>query len=512
MISSFESVFPSPAVLKALRKRSQPGQKIYLVGGVVRDALLEIENRDLDFAVSGDVRRLAKGVAAELGAAFYMLDLDHPTARLVLQNGENSRYILDFAHLRGEDIAEDLAGRDFTINAMAVDIDNLDRIIDPLRGAQDLKDRRLRACSPSAFRDDPVRLLRAVRISLALQLTIDPATIRWMKEASADLATTSNERQRDEFMRILEGQKVDSALRLLDQFGLLGQLVPEVKPLRGLPQPPPHTLDAWEHTLTAVSWLEELLGLLAADYDEARGANLLMGMATMKLGRYREQLSKHFARSLVPGRSLRGIVFLAMLLHDCAKPDTQSIDRRGRLHFYGHELLGAEKAQKRARTLALSNQEVERTVTLVRHHMRIHQIAADQGEASPRFIYRFFRDAGDAGIDLCVLSLADTLATYGVTITPACWERELGICRQLMEAWFERRQQVVDPPRLIGGDELITDLQLEPGPVIGKILAAIREAQAAGEVTTREQAFTLARHLRRGIEREEKTDDAAETS
>lgn len=494
MISSFESVFPSPAVLEALRRRARPGQKIYLVGGVVRDAFLETENRDLDFSVSGDARRLAKEVADDLGAAFYMMGLEHQTARLIIDAGENRQYHLDFARLRGEGIEDDLAARDFTINAMAVDLQNLGRIIDPLRGAQDLKDRRLRACSPRAFRDDPVRLLRAVRFSLALQMNIEDATIRWMKEASSDLALSSVERQRDEFMRILEGHKVDAALRILDRFGLLEQLIPEVRALRGLAQPP-HTHDSWEHTLATVYWLEALLDLLAAEYDENRGANLLLGLASLRLGRFRQQFARHLDQVMVPGRRLRGILFLTALLHDCGKPAAASTDSRGRLHFYDHDALGAEIARQRAKALALSNQEAERVALNIRHHMRIHFMTKEREPAAPRTIYRFFRDTGDAGIDLCLLSLADTLATYGVTINPAHWELELTICRQLMEAWFEQREKLVTPPRLVNGDDLMQQYRLQPGPLIGEILEAIREAQAAGQVSTVRQALDLAQSI-----------------
>ncbi len=512
MISSFESVFPSPEVLEALRRRSQPGQKIYLVGGVVRDALLDKENHDLDFTVNGDARRLAREVADDLGAAFYMMDLEHQTARLVFQAGENRRYHFDFARLRGGDISEDLAGRDFTINAMAVDIQNLDRIIDPLRGAQDLKDNRLRACRPSAFRDDPVRLLRAVRFSLALQLKIDDGTIRWMKEASSDLALSSVERQRDEFMRILEGPKVSSALRILEGFGLLEQLIPEVRALRGLAQPP-HHLDAWEHTLATMSWLETLLNVLAAEYEEDKGSNLLLGMASLKLGRYREQLSRHLEQTTVPGRRLRGILFLTALLHDCGKPSSQTTDSLGKLHFYDHDVRGAEIAYKRAKALALSNQEAEQVALIVRYHMRIHFMTSGKEKVTPRSIYRFFRDTGEAGIDLCLLSLADTLATYGVTIKSARWELELTICRQLLEAWFEQREKRIDPPRLVNGDDLIHQLQLQPGPLIGIILEAVREAQAAGEISTAGQALELARSIiKEKLEQEEKPDDGAQSS
>lgn len=502
MITSFEQVFPSQEVLKALRSRSRADQKIYLVGGVVRDALLGLENHDLDFVVNGDVRRLARAVAKDLGAAFYMMDLEHPTARVIFQGVDDRRCSLDFAALRGEDIREDLAGRDFSINAMAVDIDDLGKIIDPLKGAQDLKDRRLRACSPSAFKDDPVRLLRAVRLSLALQLSMDPATIGWLKEAAADLALSSIERQRDEFMRMLAGRKVDAAVRILDQFGLLEQLLPEVRGMKGVDQLP-HTLDIWEHTLALISWLEKLLDLLTADYDEEKTGSLLLGMATVKLGRFRQQLRGHFEQALTPGRGLRAALFLAALLHDCGKPAARSVDSRGDLHFYGHDQTGAEIARARARALALSNDEIERIVVLIRHHMAPHFMAAEGKPASPRAIYRLFRETGEAGIELCLLALADTLATYGVTIDPARWERELDICRQLLEAWFDRRQQLIDPPRLVNGDDLMQHFQLESGPLVGKILEAVRENQAAGAVKDIPQALALAKNLLEKENREE---------
>ncbi len=494
MISSFASVFPSPNVLNALRKRLQPGQKAYLVGGVVRDALLGLENHDLDFVVSGDVRRLAKQVANDLGAAFYMMDLEHQTARVVCQGEKSRQYNLDFSALRGADIDQDLAARDFSINAMAVDIEDLERIIDPLRGAQDLKDRRLRACSPTSFRDDPVRLLRAVRHAVALQLSMDSNTINWLKEASADLPLSSLERQRDEFFRILEGRKVDTAVRILDQFGLLELILPEVTALKHEAQPP-HAVDVWEHTIATLSWLEKLIDLLAAEYHEEKGANLVLGLAALYLGTYRDQLRRHFDQPLVSGRTVRGDLFLAALLHDTGKPGKRTVDSAGRTHFYGHEMLSADIARQRARAMVLSNKEMERIELLVRQHLRIHLMAKAGVDVNQRSIYRYFRDTGQAGIDLCFLSLADTLAMDGVTILPVRWERELTICRQVLQAWFDQYDQVVDPPRLIDGDDLMNHFQLHPGPMIGMILDAIREEQGAGQITTTAQALRLAQEL-----------------
>jgi len=494
MISSFESVFPSQAVLNALRKRRRPNQKIYLVGGVVRDALLGMENHDLDFVVDGDVRGLAKAVANELGAAFYMMNLEHQNARVVYSLNDFTRYTLDFTALQGDAIEQDLAARDFTINAMAVDIDNLTSIIDPLKGVQDLKDRRLRACSATAFKDDPIRLLRAVRHAVALQMSMDSGTIHWLKESSQYLSMSSRERQRDELMRILAGRKVDTAVRILDQFDLLEPLLPEVRALKNEAQPP-HMVNAWEHTLARLYWLERLIDILAGEFHEEKNANLVLGMATLFLGRYRSQLSEHFNRILVAGRKVRELLFLAALLHDAGKPGTRTVDQEEKAHFNRNEKLGAEIANRRTRELGLSNAEIKRVERLVRQSSLIHLLAKAEGTLSRRSIYQYFQDNGESGIDLCFLALADTLAGYGVTILSTRWERELALCRQLMEAWFEQHDSLVDPPRLINGVDLKNYFQLQPGPLMGRILNAVREGQGAGEITTKEEALALAQTL-----------------
>lgn len=513
MIARFESVFPSANVLQSLVNWQQPGQIIYLVGGVVRDALLGIDNHDLDLVVTGDVRKLAKKVANELHAAFYMMDLEHQIARIVYTTENGRRYYLDFAAMRGADIHSDLAARDFTVNAMAVDLADLGRLVDPLNGLQDLKDRTLRACSSNAFSDDPVRLLRAVRQSVNLTMRIESATIDGLKAAAPLLRRVSDERLRDEFIRILEGRQVETAVRILDHYDLLRQIVPEVQELKDVQQSAPHILDAWGHTLATLGWLEKLIDLLAKEYQEDKSANLWLGMATVQLGRYRERFATHFERELSPGRNLRGTLFLAGLLHDAGKPRTRSVDGSGRNHFYQHEHLGLEIASQRARALVLSNLEVERIGLLIRHHMRIHQLSAAGGELTRRTIYRLYRDVGDAGIDLCFLTLADTLATYGVTIEPAYWERELSICRQLMDAWFEHHDQIINPARLISGGELMARFKLQPGPLIGEILSEIHEAQAAGQVTSSEEAAALAKAMiDRYIKMEEQPDDGPEAS
>jgi len=180
-----------------------------------------------------------------------------------------------------------------------------------------------------------------------------------------------------------------------------------------------------------------------------------------------------------------------------AKPKTMQTDEEGNLRFWDHDQQGAEMAGARARLLALSNTETERIETIVRMHMRIlfhaNRLIKEQKAPSRRAVYRFFRDAGPAGVEVCLLALADFRATYEQSLQQDAWAAILDVVRLMLENWFERPAETVAPPPLINGDDLMRALNLKPGKQIGELLEAIREAQAMGEVTTREQAFDLAR-------------------
>jgi hypothetical protein len=218
-----------------------------------------------------------------------------------------------------------------------------------------------------------------------------------------------------------------------------------------------------------------------------------MGVISLRLGRYREQLDAHLNSSPNPLRSLRGLLFMAALYHDAAKPQTQQVDEGGRLRFFNHDVIGADLVAARARLLHLSNDEIDRLKSIVRHHMRPIFLANSGDTPSPRAVYRFFRDTGEAGVDICFLSLADVLATYGSTLPADVWERHLDVVRLLLEAWWDYPRQRIAPPELLRGHDLIDELGLKPGVQIGELLEFIREAQIAGQVTDRESALALAR-------------------
>ncbi|GAB4479962.1 MAG: CCA tRNA nucleotidyltransferase [Anaerolineales bacterium] len=489
-------IFSSP-LLETIRAAWPAATPLHLVGGAPRDSLLGRDSHDLDFATPPGALSLARELANRLGAAYFPLDADNDTARVILPLENGRRAALDFAGYRGPDLPADLRDRDFTINAIALDVFS-GETLDPLGGARDLREKRIRACSPNSLSDDPVRILRAVRQAAAFGFSIEAQTRQQMKEAVPGLTKISAERLRDELFKTLEGPAPDGALRALDLLGVLPYVLPELPALKDVTQSPPHVHDVWTHTLAVLRHLHAIIALLDPCYDEEKSnADLFSGLLVTRLGRYRAQLGEHFAAPLTPDRSVRALLFFAALYHDIEKPSTRSVEAGGRIRFFGHDEKGAATALRRAIALRLSNAELDRLKIIIRQHMRPHHFSsrkqAEAADPSPRAIYRFFRETDEAGVDVLLLSLADLRATYDHTLTQEVWSAALDTVRALLEAWYERPAEVIRPPQLLDGDDLQTEFKLPPGREIGQILEAVRENQAAGRIANRAEALLFAR-------------------
>lgn len=459
------------------------------VGGAVRDALLGRPIHDWDFAVAGDARGLARAVADALGAAYFPLDDERDVGRAVLQQDEQ-RLELDFTRLRGPGLEADLRLRDLTINAMAAGPDG--ELIDPTGGLADLQANLVRAVGPQSFDDDPLRMLRAVRAAAELGMRLEAKTAAWIIQRSATLGRSAAERVRDEFVRILAAPSVADHLHILDGLTLLAQVIPEIEPLKEQRQTFPHRYDVWWHTLQVVDATEALAEALtggrpqplyvdapARAWDEVAAA----------LGPFAPLVAAHLAEGQ------RAVLLrLDALGHDLGKPVTCTEDEGGQLHFYTHERVGAELVAARLRALRFSRADTERVETTVAAHMRPAHLAQAEQPVSRRAVYRFFRDLGSAGVDTALLALADHLGVWGPNLRSDRWERLLETARVLLGHYFEQHAGTVAPPLLTGND-LMRELGLPPGPRIGKLLEALREAQAAGEVSSREEALALARSL-----------------
>lgn len=481
--------------LARIREVLPAGIAVYLVGGAVRDSLFERLSHDFDFALQKDALVVGRQVADKLDGAYYPLDEERETARVILTEGDGGRVVLDFAVFRGPDLESDLRARDFTVNSMAVDVRKSDSLLDPLGGLKDLQGKKLRACTQRTFEDDPLRILRGVRQAVGFGFRIDPETIELMRQSVEKLERISAERLRDELFRLLGGPRPGTAIEALDMLGVLPYVLPELSDLKGVRQSPPHTADVWTHTINVMRKLNTVLAVLSPDFDPDRSANLANGYLSSRLGRYRQQVAEHLATAFTPDRSLRPLLFLAALYHDVGKPEAAQVEEDGRIRFFGHAVEGEKLISSRAKRLHLSNEERKRLKIIVRHHMRPMLLAQSDVGPSRRAVYRFFRDTESAGIDICLLSLADFLGTYGATLPGDEWRRQLDVVRTLFDAWWEKAEEDVSPRPLLNGHDLIAEFGIEPGPQIGSLLAALREAQAIGQVGDREAALEYLRQV-----------------
>ena len=473
-----------------------PDVELYLVGGAVRDAMLGRASLDLDLAAPSDGILLARRVADALGADIFPLDDERGTGRVIVTLEDGSREKIDFATYRGESLEEDLRARDFTVNALAVDLRTM-FLHDPLSGAADLRAKKLRACSDTSMSDDPIRVLRGIRQAAAYGFQVEPGTRKMMKSAAPLLGQVSSERVRDELFKILEGRQASASIRALEMLGILDIVLPEMKALKGVAQPEPHIHDVWEHTLQVLAALDEILAALALGYDPESTGDLFTGLLVMRLGRYREQYAAHFSRLLNTDRSVRSLLFFTALYHDAAKPHTMTKDESGRIRFWGHDEKGAEMAAERGRALSFSKDEIERMTTVIKNHMRIHyHTSRKDGEGkdpSRRAIYRFFKESGEAGLDLILLALADLRATHGANLKQETWTAALDVGRIFLENYWEHPEDIISPPKLLDGNDVMRELNLAPSRRVGEVIEAIREAQATGKVATREEAVEFGR-------------------
>jgi poly(A) polymerase len=453
----------------------------YLVGGFVRDGLMGRTNNDIDLAVAGDALKISSEVAKNFDGRMIPLDELNQVARVVFPQAE-SRWHLDFASLRGN-IEEDLRYRDFTINSIAVRLEEAEgkwsqvELIDPLKGYHDLKQRIIRAVSDDSFRQDPARLLRAIRLSAALDFSIEPGTENLIQHDSELIKNVAGERLRDEFCYILDTNRAYSSLCRLDKLGLLAHLMPELTSARGVTQPKEHYWDVFNHSLETVSCVELLL--------RERATNGIDHILT--LAPWSDELANHFSQEISGGRTRRDLLKLAALLHDIAKPATKTIEESGKMRFLGHAKEGAGMVIPIMERFKFSNREIKMVQLMIEHHLRPGYLLSED-MPSRRAIYKYFRDTAEVGIDTLFLGLADHLAARGPTLDFNEWRKHAETTNYILSKWFEE-QSTVMPPKLIDGHILMQKFRLAPGAQIGELLEMVREAQASGEINTSEEAL-----------------------
>lgn len=442
----------------------------WLVGGGVRDALMDRTVADVDLAVQGDAAPVAARLARAYGADRFRLSRDFGAWRVT---GGGLPFQVDITPLQGPDLAEDLSKRDFTVNALALPLEPGQGLVDPHGGLGDLRAARLRQVSDGALAADPVRLLRLARFAEQLGFTIDEPTAARARATAGALWDAPGERLMDELGRIVSLPRADRAVRALDALGVLGVLVPELEDCRGVDQSDYHHLDVLGHTLEVV----EHAVALAADPEPVFRSRA-------------DRVAEVLARPLADDLTNRDGLILAAILHDMAKAATRDELPGGRITFMRHDTLGADMSEALMRRLRTSNRLREMVTLLVRMHLPLGFLV-HRTPLSLRQIDRYLRRTAPYEPEVIVLTVADRLATRGPRSSESAIRRHLVLAREVMDEHF----RIVDrgPIRpLLAGDALAAELGRPPGPWLARALDQLREEQLVGTVTTRDAAIRFA--------------------
>ena len=456
----------------------------YLVGGYVRDSLLGHSSSDVDVTLRENSTDLARELAHALGGVSFLLTEAHQVSRVVVNRDDGNRWYIDLSRLRGS-IAEDLGRRDFTVDAMAIPLQDWnspgwqERIIDPFGGRSDLDAQLIRAVKPAIFKEDPLRLIRGVRLAASLCFSIEKSTADLITQNAPLISAVAPERVRDEFLAILSLDRAKDHLETLDRLGLLCHLIPELEITRGVEQPRLHYWDVFGHSIQAVAAAERVTG----------GPEYAHSPSSLP---WPDGMAGYWAEDVSDGHNRRTLLKLAALLHDVAKPQTKTVDSSGRTRFLGHHTIGASIARTLLHRLRLSARGVRMVCGMVEHHLRPTQMSQGAELPTPRAVYRYFRDLGEVAIDTLYLSLADHLAAKGPLLNMEEWDRHVKIITRILEVGT-RQQNPETTPRLITGHDLISEFGLVPGPQIGTLLEEIWEAQISGQVDTKTSALAWVR-------------------
>lgn len=454
--------------------------KIYLVGGLVRDILLKKERDiiDCDFAIEAKASHVSKEFAQKIEASWFILDEINQVYRVIKR--KKNVYQFDFCALKGKDIIYDLKNRDFTINAMGIELkENLDlslsKIIDPCNGRADLDKKIIRCVEEENLTLDPVRILRGISLASELGFEIEDKTLKSFEKYAHLLSEISGERISEELFKILKNEfswkyfELMNALRILDYiFSGWDELK---KPYPG----PYHHLPIELHSIASLKQLELLL---------------------QELKNWKE-LHSYLNEEVRENRLRLEILKLATLLHDIGKAPAYFIDQEGKVKFTRHEKIGNNIAKEISERLKFSKREKDILSDMIYYHLR-PGFLVDCLQESKRAVFRYFRDTDQEAISIILLSIADKEATRGELISEEDIKRHKEALLELIYNYFKKREEI-KPPKLITGHDVMNILGIPPSSKVGQILKEIQEKQALGEIKSREEALKYLEEIKHNL-------------
>ena len=460
---------------------AEGGYPLYVVGGAVRDVLLDREAGDWDIAGHGIIE-LSRRFAAEHDLRAVVLHEELPTVRIILRPGDPIGFV-DLVELRAPTIEQDLALRDFTINALAWDIRGGTSIIDPIGGMADLRARSIRSVSRDRLADDPLRVLRAFRFAAQFGFNIEQRTGEWSAELAPALDGIAGERIGQEIVKLFAATHAADAVQAAENLGALDSIIPPLASLHGVEQGGFHHLDVFGHTLLALHEIERVISDPSPVFPRSAEAILLWLRAPLH----------------------RAAVRLAALFHDVGKPECMT-EEEGRIRFLGHADASAYSFLDLAGKWSLPTHLRRQVVRMIRLHLRPLELASSALRAEAegrgvedvvtlRAVRRLMRDAEPAAIGLLLLSVADRSACRGPKSRLEQRGRLWELFDDMLTRYLDWLREMRERPRLIDGDRLMEALGVPQGPLVGELLDAIAEAYADDEIASEAEALELASRL-----------------
>ncbi len=467
-------------VSAVIRLINEFGGRAFVVGGWVRDTLLGRKTHDIDFAVDGNGLEIARHVAEKLQGKFVPLDDVNRIGRVVFsdQIGTAVNSIFDFASLVGSNIEADLGHRDFTINAVAAvpaSSGESVTLIDPYHGITDLHRKKIKVTNPQVFAADPIRLLRAVRLAAQLEFKIEEETENKVREYASLIFQVAGERLRDELVALLSLPASGKYLGRLDELGLLTTLMPELEAGRVTDQPRDHQWPVLRHSIETVKAFDFLIRESHWEYTD---------IDILKDVPWNDEIAAYFNEEISYISNRKVVLRLAAVLHDIAKPQTRTAEPNGKIRFLGHANAGAEVVCLILERLRFTNREIKFIELAVKYHLRPTQMGWPE-LPTDRAIYRFYRDTAEASLGILFLSLSDYLSMRGSAFVVDDWRKHTEMTSYILS---KKNEMPTQSRMLIDGYDIMSIFDLVPGRRVGELKEIIREAQAAGQIKTRQQA------------------------
>ncbi len=443
------------------------GNKIYLVGGVVRDIILNRENHDKDIIVMDEeAKTFAERFAQKHDGTCVTLDEVNNIYRVCMPDKVN---YVDITNPINNSLEDDIKRRDLTINAVAIDITS-GEYLDLVNGVNDINNGVIRAISEENFVDDPLRILRAYRFAAVLGFEIEQQTQEIIERHKDLVLNPAVERRNVEIIKLFGGKYADSVLLKMDEIGLVEKLFTSMIDVKKVPPNTHHHLDLFHHSVETVKQIQTIYETSEKDVKE------------------------HLDRVDFGGDTRLAHLKLAGFLHDIGKFSTWTIEG-DRHRFIRHDEVGADMAKRLLKTNKFSKKQIEYISFIIRNHIYPSSVVSAP-EINDKIYMRYIRKTEDNAIDLITIAKADRLSAQGEAITKEMTETNLKELTKLQEFYIRIKPTLKPIPKLLEGGEIMEILGIKPSKQLGDIIKELHQAQLDGAVNTKDEAIQFITKLK----------------